>query len=279
MNMNCTMLPSVAVIMSVYKLDNLEYFKLSMESILGQSYDNFKLFIWQDGPVSSVVETYLQELECNPRCIINRSAANNGLACSLNQMIDLVIDDGGYDFIARMDSDDISYPDRLAKQVEFFEKNKDVDVLGTNCREFGANFALSEKSLPKSHEQLIDFSIVRCPFIHPTVMFRSKVFADKSIRYPTNTALTEDMALWFLLLVNNFKFANLNETLLDYRLNEATLSRRHGIAKSVSEVKIRFHYMGKLRRYSWRNIAGVLSRLIFHVMPISLVRLAYRYMR
>ncbi len=271
--------PCVAVIMSVYKSDKLDDFKLSVESVIGQDYDNLRLFIWQDGPVAPEVGAYLQELRFNPRCVINHSSINKGLAFSLNKMIDLIIDDGSYDFIARMDSDDISYPSRITKQVEFFEKNINVDVLGANCREFGADFALSEKSLPKSHEQLIDFSIVRCPFIHPTVMFRSRVFLDKSVRYPTDTALTEDMALWFLLLVNGFKFANLSETLLDYRLNEATLSRRRGFAKSMSEVKMRFYYMGRLKRYSLKNIAGVLTRLVFHVMPLSLVRLAYRHMR
>ncbi|MFQ2862040.1 glycosyltransferase [Aeromonas caviae] len=271
--------PCVAVIMSVYKSDNLEYVKLAVNSILNQHYDNLTLFIWRDGPVQSDMDDFLSELANEPRCIVNLSSVNNGLAHSLNMMIEQVVNHGGYDYIARMDSDDISYPDRIAKQVAFFENDKYVDVLGTNCREFGADFALNEKALPQTHDELVDFSIVRCPFIHPTVMFRSRIFTDKSVRYPTNTALTEDMALWFLLLTKGFKFSNLDEILLDYRLNEATLSRRRGWAKSLSEVKIRLHHMHVLRRYSFKNISAILVRLVFHTMPLSLVRLAYRYAR
>ncbi len=114
-----------------------------------------------------------------------------------------------------------------------------MDVCGTSCHEFGASFSLDEKHLPKGHDQLVEFSITRCPFIHPTVMFRSSVF-EKGHRYPTNTSLTEDMALWFQLLKSGCVFANLNDVLLDYRLNENTINRRHGIGKAFSEIRIRF---------------------------------------
>ncbi|MEN3799162.1 glycosyltransferase [Aeromonas veronii] len=272
-NDKCT----VAVIMSVYHKDDPLALYEALQSLINQTYC-CDIFVYIDGLVPDSLNSVLDDFKSTRGVRLFSSENNQGLAVALNYLIDQVMS-MNYQFIARMDSDDVCYPNRIAKQIEFLERNNDVDVLGSNCREFGADFALSEKSLPKSHEQLIDFSIVRCPFIHPTVMFRSRVFSDKSIRYPTDTALTEDMALWFLLLVNDFKFANLSETLLDYRLNEATLSRRRGFAKSMSEVKMRFHYMGRLKRYSLRNIAGVLTRLVFHVMPISLVRLAYRHMR
>ncbi|MBT2948512.1 glycosyltransferase [Vibrio anguillarum] len=273
------MLPNVAIIMSVYKSDNLNYFKESVESVLNQTYSNFTLFIWRDGVVPYEIDDYLNNLASNPRCVINLCSENNGLAKSLNRMIDIVIQDGNFDYIARMDSDDISYKDRIESQVEFLESNPSIDVIGGKCREFGASFALDEKSLPQNHDELVDFSIARCPFIHPTVMFRARVFLDKEIRYPTNTSLTEDMALWFLLLSKGFKFANINKVLLDYRLNEATLSRRRGLAKSFSEIKIRFYYMHVLNRYSFKNVSAVMARMIFHVMPIYLVRLAYRHAR
>ncbi|EKB5072123.1 glycosyltransferase [Vibrio cholerae] len=273
------MLPNVAIIMSVYKSDNLDYFKVAVESVLNQTYENFTLFIWRDGAVPGEIDDYLNQLIGNSRCVINLCPENKGLAKSLNSMIDIVIQNGNFDYIARMDSDDISYKDRIESQVEFLENNPSIDVIGGKCREFGASFALEEKSLPQNHDELVDFSITRCPFIHPTVMFRARVFLDNEIRYPTNTSLTEDMALWFLLLSKGFKFANINKVLLDYRLNEATLSRRRGLAKSFSEVKIRFYYMHILNRYSFKNITAVIMRIIFHIMPVYFVKLAYRHAR
>lgn len=273
------MLPRVAVVMSVYKEDNVVFFKKSVESILNQCYERLDLFIWVDGPVTKDIDSYLFSIQCENRVIIKRAKQNHGLAFSLNSIIDHVQQLGNYTFIARMDSDDISLPERISMQVGFLQDNPDIDVVGTGCREFGGSFALEAKILPACHEELLDFSIVRCPFIHPTVMFRASIFDDDNIRYPTNTELTEDLALWYKLLCNGTRFANVPDVLLNYRLNDSTLNRRKGIGKALSEVKVRFKYMRILKRISVKNILGVLSRLVFHVMPLSMIRLAYKYLR
>lgn len=265
--------------MSVYRSDNLDYFKQAVESILAQSYTSTDLYIWRDGPVSASIDVYLDTLTEYKNVFICRAQENCGLACSLNMMIDLVLDLNKYSFIARMDSDDISYPERIKKQVKFFQENLDVDVVGSGCREFGGDFALESKVLPATHEQLLDFSIVRCPFIHPSVMFRSSVFERSEVRYPTNTVLTEDLALWYMLLCSGARFANMPDVLLDYRLSEATLSRRRGWVKAISEVKMRFYYMRKLNRVSIKNLLGIASRLVFHVLPLPVIRIAYKYLR
>ncbi|HEC3079442.1 TPA: glycosyl transferase, partial [Escherichia coli] len=169
-------------------------------------------------------------------------------------------------------------PQRLKVQLNFLESNTDIDVLGTSCREFGASFALKEKHLPTSHDELKDFSITRCPFIHPTVVFRRRVF-DKGYRYPIHTTFTEDMALWFDLLNAGFKFSNINEVLLDYRLSENTVNRRKGIKKALSEIKVRFHNMISLKQVSVWNVTMIFARIIFHLMPNFLVKLAYKNAR
>ncbi len=267
----------VAVIMSVYKNDNLYFFMRSVESILEQNYKNIFLFIFIDGPVSSQVKKYLDEIK-SPLVMIFSSKVSLGLAKGLNVLIDKLISLDDFEYIARMDSDDISYKSRIARQVEFLNSNLSIDVCGTSCREFGASFALEEKHLPITHQELLDFSIVRCPFIHPSVMFRRRVF-ETGIRYPTDTALTEDMALWFELLLSGFKFANINEVLLDYRLNENTIKRRKGMDKALSEVKIRLYYMFKLKRISFKSILLILSRFAFHLLPDSLMKYAYKNVR
>ncbi|TBR41271.1 glycosyltransferase [Marinomonas agarivorans] len=265
--------------MSVYRSDNLEHFKLAVESILRQSYSSIDLFIWRDGPVPEEIDIYLDTLSEYRNVVVSRAQENQGLASALNEMIDLVVGLGKYAFIARMDSDDISYSERIAKQINFLLERPSVDVIGTACREFGGGFALEAKVLPASHEELLDFSIIRCPFIHPSVMFRASIFERPEVRYPINTELTEDLALWYTLLCSGAKFANMPDVLLDYRLSEATLLRRTGLCKAFSEIKVRYHYMRKLNRVSARNILGIASRLLFHVLPLSLIRLAYKYFR
>jgi glycosyltransferase involved in cell wall biosynthesis len=269
----------VAVIMSVYHSDSLEYLKDAVNSILTQSLNKLTFLIYRDGIVPISIDEYLSFIESKYENIkVFSSEKNAGLANALNKLIDYIVLDGTYNYIARMDSDDISRKERLEKQVLFFKKNQNISVLGTSCHEFGASFALDEKHLPKSPAPLLDFSITHCPFIHPSVMFRTTVFIS-GIRYPTDTSLTEDMALWFILLGKGFQFANLNEVLLDYRLNENTLERRKGVSKALSEFTIRFNNMISLKKVSIRNVMLITARLLFHILPSYLMKIAYRKAR
>lgn len=266
----------VAVIMSVYRSDSIDYFRDAVESILNQTFSGFTLYIYRDGLVPDCLNDYLDLLtSCNDNVNVVRSEKNLGLAYGLNFLIDLIMLDGSYCYIARMDGDDVSRAERFCKQIEFLETHLDIDVCGTSCHEFGASFALEQKHLPRHPEELLDYSITYCPFIHPTVMFRASVF-DSGIRYPTNTSLTEDMALWFVLLNNGFRFGNLNEILLDYRLNENTLERRRGLSKGISEFKIRFNNMIKLKKISIKNVILISARLVFHILPCVFLKIVYK---
>ncbi|WP_230855781.1 glycosyltransferase [Vibrio kanaloae] len=268
----------VAVIMSVYRSDNPIDLRLAIDSIINQSYTNLTLFIYRDGSVPVAIDDILAEYYLDRRIVLVKNDVNHGLAKALNALIDKVISFGEYNYIARMDSDDISRPSRIDKQVNFLELNHEIDVCGTSCREFGASYALEEKHLPRSHEELLNFSISRCPLIHPSVMFRATVFKS-GIRYPINTVFTEDMALWFELLNKGFKFSNLNDILLDYKLNENTIERRKGFGKAISEIRIRTANMFLLKQFSFKNVVLIYSRLAFHLMPSFLVKLAYKKAR
>ncbi|WP_318474752.1 glycosyltransferase [Photobacterium leiognathi] len=267
---------SVAVIMSVYRSDDPQMLQDAIESILNQTVP-CDLLVYQDGDVSEKLSNILIKYSDRNNIKLFTNSINKGLASGLNYLINYAVTEN-YDYIARMDSDDISRERRIAQQVKYLNENLDIDVLGTSCREFGASFALEEKHLPKSHEELINFSITRCPLIHPSVMFRTSVFKN-GIRYPENTTLTEDMALWFILLNKGYRFANLNEILLDYRLNEGTINRRKGFKKAMSEINIRIRNMISLKQIDLKNISLIGARIIFHLMPSSLIKLAYKKAR
>ncbi|ENZ4335152.1 glycosyltransferase [Escherichia coli] len=263
--------------MSIYHGDNIDYISTAVNSILKQTYP-CSIYLYIDGPVSKRISMLLEDLAKNNKSIkLFRSKINNGLAHALNTMIDYAMADG-CKYIARMDSDDISRPTRIAKQIEYLERNKEIDILGTSCREFGASYALSEKHLPMTHDELVTFSLTRCPFIHPTVIFRSNVFKS-GIRYPTNTKLTEDMALWLKLIEDGYHLANINEVLLDYRLNEDAVKRRKGLYKALSEFTIRINHMRTMNRHSPKNFLFISLRLIFHILPLPIIKILYKFAR
>jgi glycosyltransferase involved in cell wall biosynthesis len=269
---------NVAVIMSVYKKDNSVDFKQAADSVLSQSYKNIELFIFIDGEVGEELNIIIEDLNRNKRVHIFNHVENKGLAFGLNYLIDQVISSKHYKYIARMDSDDICHFDRLELQVNFMNTNTEIDVSGTSCHEFGASFALEEKHLPKEPSELFEFSIAHCPFIHPTVIFRASIF-DDGVRYPTDTEMTEDMALWFILMEHGYKFANLNKVLLDYRLNEQTLLRRSGFRKMYSELKTRVRYMFKLKQVTIKNCFLLACRIVFHLLPVWLLKIIYKKCR
>lgn len=266
----------IAVIMCTCVFDEPEYLSKAIDSILNQSL-SCDVLILKNGVLTTELENVLGAYSYNKSIKLFDSDMNSGLAKGLNTLIDYATE-SSYDFIARMDSDDISRPTRLERQVDFFKTHPDVDVLGTSCHEFGASFALNEKHLPTSHVDLERFSITRCPFIHPTVMFKIDVFKD-GIRYPENTFFTEDMALWLKMLSLGYHFSNINEVLLDYRLSEGTIHRRKGMKKALSEFIIRVKYMFILRKITLGNFLFIFARFFFHLSPDILIRYAYKKMR
>jgi len=265
-----------AVIMCVYNGDKVDDLSLAVQSILEQTI-KADLYIYIDGKINDALEEYIQSVNNVKGITIFRGRENKGLAFGLNYLIDFLVTQD-YDFVSRMDSDDISLDNRLALQENFLLSHPGIHVLGGYCSEFGSSYALQTKKVPVEHEDLIKFSILRCPFIHPTVMFRTEVFKD-GWRYPLNTTFSEDLALWYNLLFNGYRFGNIPKVLLKYRINDATLNRRKGIKKAFSELQLRFEYMSKMNLFSVKSVSLLLLKTIFHLMPLSVTKFFYKKIR
>ncbi|CAH6898353.1 Glycosyl transferase [Vibrio chagasii] len=267
----------VAIIMSVYKHDRLDYFKLAVSSILNQTYNEFILFLCIDGPIGESMNEYVDELELYENVIVFKSKINRGLAGSLNSLIELVRLDGSFSYIARMDSDDISYPSRIENQVSFMNKNSEIDISGAYCNEFGSSIALDEKKVPLTHNDILQFSISRCPLIHPTVIVRKTVFNE--LIYPTNTHFSEDMSLWYNLILKGYTFGNLDIPVVKFRIDENTVSRRKGINKGLSEFTLRYNYLKKSNQLSFKNVSLISRKLILPILPKKVITLLYKKFR
>lgn len=118
----------IAVIMSLYLNDNVDYVSQAINSILNQTYSDFDFYIQYDGHIKDEVDLYLSSLK-DARIHIYKRDENKGLAKSLNELLSVVMP-LDYQFIARMDADDISTPDRFEKQVNYLQNHPEVDVVG-----------------------------------------------------------------------------------------------------------------------------------------------------
>ena len=268
---------SVAVIMCLYKTDCIAHFSQAVNSILRQDYNNLDLFICQDGPVSADLISYISYIEKKWGNInIIRNKDNKGFAFSLNRLIDTAIDSKDYEYIARMDGDDVARRSRIRRQVEHMENERDISVCGTWAREFGSVFAVDKKILPMLHDDLVDYSVARCPFIHPSVMFRASLFADQ-IRYPL-IHLDEDMGLWYALILAGHRLSNVPEVLIDFRINDGTILRRKARGP-FNDFKMRYIFLKKSKKMSAFNLVMICARLAFSLMPSLLMRFFYRHYR
>lgn len=271
-------LPGVAVIMSVHATVPLEFLKLAIESVLAQTYPNVHPLIVCDGPVGSDVAAYLNGFPPGTLQIFHFER-NRGLPSALNLMLDVVVRENRCEFVARMDADDISLPERIERQVEFMVAHPDVGLVGTWCTEIDeTGRELFLKRLPTAHAELIPFMAVRSPFIHPSVLARTSIFAG-GIRYDPALRQAQDYDLWSRLAAAGVQLANVPEPLLRYRIDRDFYLRRNGPERAFREFRMKYQHLVRFRLRSPRNLAMLSGLLLLRLAPTWVKRLAYRKLR
>lgn len=199
--------PKVTVLMPVFNGER--YIKEAIDSILHQSFADFELLVIDDGSTDAGPE--IVELIKDQRIRLCRSEKNQGVPAALNIGLDLA--HGQY--IARMDSDDISLPERLAKQVEFMEANSEFGLCGTNALSINAEGEIITP--PWWHETPVPLEWTlfwENPVAHSTVMVRAGILKSFKLKYRLLPA--EDGDLWSRLVLKA-RIARLPEVFLHYR--------------------------------------------------------------
>lgn len=216
----------VSVLMSTYN-EPEKWLNDSINSILEQSFHDFELILINDNPQRKDLKIILANYATlDKRIKLIENQENLGLMRSFN----VGIDNCSGKYIARMDADDISMPNRLEIQVDFMENNPEIGVCGT----FAKTFGVEERILatPVSDTEIRD-SIIDCsPFIHPTVIIRKSIFDDPEVRYRELHG-AEDYGLWVDLL-GKTKFHNINRILLKYRISKQQVSHKNKGQKEVA---------------------------------------------
>ena len=264
---------SFSVLMSIYKAEKPSYLIMSLNSVLNQTLQASEIIIVEDGPLTTDLYAILDEFESkNPIIRRLRLSENHGLGYALCEGLKYC----RYELVARMDTDDICKPNRFEVQVEFMEKNYEVDVLGTWIDEFFdvKENIVSIRKVPEGSKGLYEFGKKRNPMNHPTVMFR-KSSVLKAGSYQT-CMLLEDYYLWVKMLKMGMVFYNIQESLLYFRLSHDIYKRRGGLKYAITEVKfqIELHKIGYLTIFE--TIRNIASRFFVRVMPVCIRRRIYR---
>ena len=264
---------SISVLMAVYRSEKAEYLHRALTSVWDeQSLTPDEIVLVQDGPVgdelSAVIASWQQKLGDKLNLIVNES--NIGLTKSLNRGIACIKSD----FVARMDSDDISHPLRFERQVAYFEQHADVDIVGGALQEFDdENECLNVRHYPLTNDEVLRYIYKASPLAHPTVMMRRRLF-DSGLRYDERYRTSQDIALWYDALCAGLKIGNVDEITINFR-RAGDVFKRRSRDKAVNEYKI---YVNGIRRlygaFTWRYVYP-LARLVFRLMPVSVVKLIY----
>lgn len=208
--------PFISVILPVYNAD--PFLAESIQSILNQSFEDFELLLIDDGSTDKSLEVINSFADKRIRIIEN--GVNKGLVFTLNKGLEL--SKGKY--IARMDADDISAPQRFERQIKAMEADQEIIVCGTQAEYFGVITGISK--LPVSSDEIKAGLFFGSCFIHPSVMIRRSVLEQFKIVYQSKYIHLEDYEMWFQLFSKG-KFLNVNEPLIKYRVGEQNITFKH----------------------------------------------------
>lgn len=221
-----------SVLMSIYKNEDPTYFRIALDSMINQTVQPDEIVLVEDGPLTEELYEVVGEYEQYLHVVVNEK--NVGLGMSLNRGLLACRNE----LVARMDTDDISEPDRCEKQLCFFEDHPDVSVLGGQIAEFinSRDNVVGKRIVPETDTELKEYMKKRCPFNHMTVMFR-KTDIVKVGNYQ-DWFWNEDYFLWIRLAEEKFKFANIPDILVYMRVGKEMYKRRGGRNYYLSEVGI-----------------------------------------
>ncbi|WP_369765615.1 glycosyltransferase family 2 protein [Flavobacterium sp. WC2429] len=219
----------LAVLLPTYNA--AQYIKESIDSVLNQSFGNFDLFIYDDFSTDDTEEIISHYKDT--RLFYRKNTSNFGIAKTLNKGLDELLPH--YEYIARMDADDLSHPERFGKQLAYLDKNREIILCGTQgywLKDLNQNPSVGWE-YPADSEYIKYYLLFAATFGHSSVVFRSQSIASHNLRYDETITTCEDWELW-VRISKIGKMANLPDFLMKYRILENSNHR--------SPIKIKKHF-------------------------------------
>ena len=255
-----------SVLLSIYSKEQPEYFAIAMESIWNsQILKPYEIVLVQDGPLPEELHIEIQKWSniLKDKLIIVVQKENMGLAISLNNGIQYCT----CDYIARMDTDDVSHSDRFLKQIDFMNKNLEIDIVGSAIDEINELGVLIKKGVkyPLNDEDCFKFFKKRDPVAHPAVMFR-KTFFEKAGFYDEKFRMAQDTILWYQGFLSGCKFSNIQESLLSFRRSSDLYERRSNKKKARMLLSHRFFKINRDLKY---GLIGDIYAILYYLLTMS----------
>ena len=263
-----------SVLMSVYYKEKPEWLDLSINCMFEQTVKPGEFVLVEDGKLTdelyAVIKKYEKEYPDIFRTVV--LPENVGLGPALRKGVE----ECRYELIARMDSDDYCLPDRIEKQLEVFEKNPGIGMVGTNVSEFmdSVDNVICNVILPETHEEIVAFSKKRNPFRHPTLVFRkSEVLKAGNYR---DYYLCEDYDLCLRMIRSGCICCNIQSVYVFMRIGKDFYKRRGGreYFNSIKKFKKEQLENGYFTKAEYLNT--IIPHAIVCFMPNSLRDFVYK---
>lgn len=212
-------MPTISVIMGIYNCEKT--LSDAIDSILNQTYTDWELIMCDDGSTDNTYEIATKYSEKDNRIKVLKNDKNSGLAFSLNHCLKYTTGE----YVARMDADDISIPNRLELQKQFLDDNQGYAVVGSGAILFDGENVLGNR-FPTEKPEKKDL-IKGSPFMHPTIMMRKNIYEElNGYLVLPRTKKGQDLDLWYRLYSKGYKGYNLQQPLLKYREGLSDYNRR-----------------------------------------------------
>ncbi len=229
--------PRVTILLPVYNGD--KYLGEAIDSIINQSFSDFEFLIIDDGSTDGSVK--IIESYNDSRIRFVRNETNLGLIATLNKGLALARGE----YVARMDQDDISLPERLKKQVGFMNQHTDLGICGTWSKTIGEVEKSWLTRFPVGHNEIMSHLLFNTAISHPTAMFDMKKFRSLNLNYDINAIHAEDYNLW-VKASDYFNLGNVPEVLLLYRVHRQQTCQAQSKRQEQTTAAVRKKMLGKM---------------------------------
>lgn len=265
-----------SVLMSVYKNDSPEFLNTALESIYEkQTRKPDEIVVVFDGKLTPELYAVLDQFKEDKEniAVYCPQEVNRGLGEALR----IGSEKCTGDYIFRMDSDDISVPERFEKQIAYIEAHPDIDVLGSDISEFDISPEEEQMRLrvcPQKHSDIADMAKRRNPMNHMTVCIK-RTALDKCGGYKP-LLLLEDYYLWLRMLAAGCKFANINEALVYVRVGNGFLKRRKVKNKIFGWYKLQNFMLHNKMIGKTRAAVNMFNIIALVTLPNCVINFAYK---
>lgn len=264
-----------SVLISVYDKENPKYLKAALESIWNQqTLRPSEIVLVKDGVLTPELNEVIDEFNSIAPLKICKLDQNHGLGYALAIGLDFCSND----MVARMDSDDISCPNRFEKQISLMSRYPELDILGTNIAEFQnqGDTVCSHRRLPSQFSEIKSFAKKRNPLNHMSVLFRKSAVIGAGNYQPFFGY--EDYYLWIRMLRNGSIIGNIPEDLVLARVGNNMFARRHGIRFFRQELRLQKELLKMDFLTFWEYSRNIFLRAFPRLFPVWGLKLVYKFL-